>query len=99
MADNIKQIKLKDGDMGRNTFEDALQELIGRHGLTTLANSIGMDKAELSRFKNGAGNISLENLNAIFKFGKVTIVFEDDWDMLLRMRVFDGKLLGMELKR
>ncbi len=56
------------------TFSDFLSELTGQVGQGTLADQIGMDGANLSRFRSGQGTISLACLDKLFEIADACIV-------------------------
>ena len=56
------------------TFSDFLNELTGRMGQGTLADQIGMDGANLSRFRSGQGTITLASLEKLFDAAGACIV-------------------------
>ncbi len=75
-------------------FSDKLYDLIGQYGQTTLANEIGMDCTGFSRFKNGEGGIGIGPLDKLFVFGRLMVISQDEYWTFLRMRSFDGQILG-----
>jgi len=95
MGQNNKQFELTGvASMKSTKFDDHLQELVSRYGLTNLASAIGMDKGALSRFKNGEGNISMADLEALLDYADIALVPKRQLDLFLDMRIFDGELLG-----
>lgn len=84
MPANNKQKELNGIDMLPSIrFSDLLNDLCTKHGQGSLADSIGMDPAAFSRFKNGDGNISLKNLEALLSFSDVMILPESDVKRLM----------------
>lgn len=56
------------------SFSDLLQDLVSKHGLTTIANELDIDKAALSRFKNGDGNLSLADVDKLLTFDGFVLI-------------------------
>lgn len=80
MAVNDKQIKLKGIDkvMEDQTVTDIVSDLCARLGQGAVADEIGMDPAQFSRFKNGEGNISLAKIEALLKLADCVVVKKMD---------------------
>lgn len=79
MVSKYKQERLSgiEATMRAILFGDLLQELVSKHGLTTLANEIGVDKATLSRFKNGEGTMALQDIDKLLQFSNIIMVTRD----------------------
>jgi len=95
MADNVKHKKLNgiEATMKAILFSDLLQDLVSKNGLTTLANEIGMDKAGLSRFKNGEGNINLQDLEKLLEYADVVLISRDRYRRMMEMPITMSEFL------
>jgi transcriptional regulator with XRE-family HTH domain len=76
MQTNIKQLKFGSVEsmIKAVTLSDILQEMCSKHGLTKLANEVGVESSTLSRFKNGEGNISLKDLESLLAFSETVLI-------------------------
>jgi len=76
MDNNCKQKILTGIDRLGNAsgFEDIIQELTNRCGLATLAEALGIDKAQLSRFRSGDGGLTLDNVEKLLTNAEVIII-------------------------
>ena len=85
MATTLKQEKMSgiDDMIPSQSFRDLLNELCSKHGQGSLADQIGMDAAQFSRFKNGDGNISMKHLEALLAFSEAIILPENDVKRLI----------------
>lgn len=73
---NQKKLVGIDATMRKASLSDVVTELVAKHGLTALANELDIDKAELSRFKNGERGIGLEKMDQILKYGDMVLIPE-----------------------
>ncbi len=81
---NSKQKKMGvDAAMRSVDFSDLLNDLCTIHGQGKLADQIGMDPAQFSRFKSGDGNISLKHLEALLSFSDCMILPSGDVKRLM----------------
>lgn len=55
-------------------FSDIIYEMCNSYGLKALAEEIGSDESELSRFKNGSAGLTLPKLERLFKTGELIII-------------------------
>ena len=77
MDTTIKQQKLSAGGTPlypSQTLRELLMDLCNKHGQGKLADQVGIDPAAFSRFRNGEGNISLKDLEAVLSFANVVII-------------------------
>jgi hypothetical protein len=76
MATNNKQSILTgiEATMQTSSLTDAVFQLIDKHGLTTLANELDIDKATLSRFRSGEVGLTLANMERLLTYGDVILI-------------------------
>lgn len=76
IADNDKQADLNglERSAHERKFSDIIYEMCNAYGLKALAEEIGSDESELSRFKNCQGGLTLPKLERLFKTGELIII-------------------------
>jgi hypothetical protein len=86
MATNNKQSILTgiEATMQTSSLTDAVFQLIDKHGLTTLANELDIDKATLSRFRSGEVGLTLANMERLLTYGDVILVQRKEYDGLVK---------------
>jgi hypothetical protein len=85
MALNGKQTILSgiEATMHTSSLTDAIFQLIDKHGLTTLAEEVEIDKATLSRFRSGEVGLTLKNMDRLLKYGEVVLIPRDRYRRLV----------------
>lgn len=77
---------------------DIIADCVSRHGLVTLANELDIDKSALSRFKNGEGALSLENIQRLLEYCDVTVIdrgrYKRMMDTIITLSEFLKESLG-----
>lgn len=99
MENNNKQNILTgfDATIRSLTFSDHLHDLIARHSLTTIANELDIDKAALSRFKNGDGNLGIADIEKILKFDGIILIPKQRLKRIVRSLITMSELLKESL--
>jgi DNA-binding Xre family transcriptional regulator len=69
--------------MHTSSLTDAIFQLIDKHGLTTLAEEVEIDKATLSRFRSGEVGLTLKNMERLLKYGDVVLISKDRYRRLV----------------
>ena len=73
---NQKILTGVDATMRKMALSEVVTELVSKHGLTVLANELNIDKADLSRFKNGERGIVIDKIDQLLKYGDVVLISE-----------------------
>jgi transcriptional regulator with XRE-family HTH domain len=76
MENNCKQKNLDGFDRFASSsgLDDVVQDLTTRCGLATIAEELGIDKAQLSRFRSGDGALNLEAIEKLLKSADVVVI-------------------------
>jgi hypothetical protein len=95
MDDKCKQNVLTGFDKlaSNSGLEDVIQELTNRCGLATLADELGIDKAQLSRFRSGDGGLTLENIEKLLTNADVVIIPRTKYLRIIQSLVTANDLL------
>ena len=89
---NQKILTGVDATMRKMLLSEVVTELVSRHGLTVLANELNIDKADLSRFKNGERGIVIDKIDQLLKYGDVVLISEDRYRRLVDTIITMGEL-------
>ena len=83
LNNNQKKLVGIDATMRKASLSDVVAELVAKHGLTALANELDIDKADLSRFKNGEKGIVIEKMDQLLKYGDMVLIPESRYRRLV----------------
>ena len=67
----------------RYSLNDMLHEAISKHGLEAVAEEIGVDKGNLSRFKNGESGLPLAKLEKLMASTGLVLIHEKRYRRLM----------------
>ena len=70
--------------MRSQSLEDVVTDLVSKHGLVTLANSLDIDKGDLSRFKNGERGLCVAKVDQLLSKGGMIVIPREEYRNLVR---------------
>lgn len=95
MSNNDKQKILSgfENITPRGSIEDLVHDLISRRGLATLSEELGIDKAQLSRFRSGEGALTLEAVEKIVAVADAVVIPRQKYLRIIQALITANDLL------